>query len=128
LDYYGHINDYLLAALQNISPQIYEAAAIDGAGPVRIFFKITVPLMRPVIFFVVILGIIGCFQIFDQAFIASGGGGGPVNSTLTAVFFIYVSGFTYFEMGYACAAAFVLFVLIFAATVIQRKLMPDKGY
>jgi len=123
----GTLMVIFLAALQNVPPQIYEAAAMDGAGHVQIFFRITIPLMRPVIFFVVILGMIGCFQMFDQAFVASGGGGGPVNSTLTAVFFIYLAGFKYFDMGYACAAAFILFAVIFAATILQRKLMPDRG-
>lgn len=123
----GTLMVIFLAALQGVPAQIYEAAAMDGAGPVRIFFKIIMPLMRPIIFFVLILGIIGCFQMFDQAFVASGGGGGPVNSTLTAVFFIYLAGFKYFEMGYACAAAFILFAVIFSITIIQRKIMPDEG-
>ncbi len=119
----GTLMIIFLAALQNIPSYLYESAQIDGAGPVRIFFQITIPMMRPVIFFVVVLGIIGCFQMFDQAFVASGGGGGPVHSTLTAVFFIYLSGFKHFEMGYACAAAFILFIVIFTVTLIQKYLM-----
>ncbi len=123
----GTMTVIFLAGLMDVPGQVYEAAELDGAGPVRTFLHITVPLVKPTIFFVVVMGCIGCFQIFDQAFVASGGGGGPMNSTLTAVFFIYKSGFTRFEMGYACAAAFVLFLVILATTLFQQKILGSGG-
>jgi len=122
----GTMTVIFLAGLQDVPNQVYEAAELDGAGPVKTFLYITLPLMKPTIFFVVVMGLIGCFQIFDQAFVASGGGGGPVNSTLTAVFFIYKTGFTRFEMGYACAAAFVLFIIIFLTTLVQQKFFSTE--
>ena len=122
----GTMTVIFLAGLQGVPGQVYEAAELDGASPVQTFVHITVPLVKPTIFFVVVMGCIGCFQIFDQAFVASGGGGGPVNSTLTAVFFIYKTGFTRFEMGYACAAAFVLFLVIFAVTLFQQKVIGGE--
>jgi len=122
----GTMTVIFLAGLQGVPGQVYEAAELDGASPVQTFFHVTVPLVKPTIFFVVVMGCIGCVQIFDQAFVASGGGGGPVNSTLTAVFFIYKTGFTRFEMGYACAAAFVLFLVIFAVTLFQQKVIGGE--
>jgi len=122
----GTMTVIFLAGLQGVPGQVYEAAELDGAGPIQTFFHVTVPLVKPTIFFVVVMGCIGCFQIFDQAFVASGGGGGPVNSTLSAVFFIYKTGFTRFEMGYACAAAFVLFLVIFAVTLFQQKVIGGE--
>ena len=115
-----------LAGLQGIPTHVYEAAKLDGAGHVKTFFHITFPLMKPTILFVMVMSCIGCFQVFDQAFVASGGGGGPVDSTLTAVFFIYKTGFGRFEMGYACAAAFVLFGIIFVTTLAQQHFLKAE--
>jgi multiple sugar transport system permease protein len=111
-----------LAALQDIPAQLYEAAAVDGATAVQKFFKITVPLLAPTTFFIVTLGIIGTFQVFDQAFVISAGSGGPEKSTLTIVFYIYQQAFKERNgMGIAAAASVVLFVIIFALTLIQRR-------
>jgi multiple sugar transport system permease protein len=115
----------LLAALQNISTTYYEAASIDGAGPVRRFLNITVPLMSPTIFFLFIVSFIGSFKAFDIIYMVIGGvgqagSGGPLaNATRTVVFGIYERGLYFMRMGYASAEAVVLFVLIMTITGIQ---------
>jgi multiple sugar transport system permease protein len=113
---------FYLAALQSIPTDVYEAAAIDGAGSWRTFWKITFPLLKPGHFFVAVVSVIGCLKIFDQAFVASGGTGGPNYSTLTAVLYLYRTLFGDFEFGYAAAVGVVLFLIIFAFTLIQRLL------
>jgi len=99
-----------LAGLQSIPTQLQEAARIDGAGPMRVFFSITLPLLTPTIFFNVILNIIASFQVFTQAFVLTNGG--PNNATLTMVLLIYRKAFQNFHFGYASAIAWVLFVVI----------------
>ena len=106
-----------LAGLQSISVEYYEAARIDGAGPVRQFMHITVPLISPVTFFVVIMSMISSFQVFAQAYVMTQGG--PVNATKTIVYFLYQHGFMYFHMGYASAVAYVLFIIILTITLLQ---------
>ena len=113
-----------LAALQDIPGPIYEAAHLDGAGPIRQFFKITVPLMRPAIFLVVVLGTIGCFQLFDQVKIATNGG--PNESTLTVTYLLWREGFRDLNMGYASALGMILFVVIFVVTLVQRKYLDVR--
>ncbi len=116
-----------LAAMQDIPGQLYEAASVDGATPFQKFFKITVPLLAPTTFFVVTLGIIGTFQMFDQAFVISAGSGGPEKSTLTIVFYIYQQAFKERNgMGVAAAGAVVLFVIIFSLTLIQRRFFKTE--
>ncbi len=116
-----------LAALQDIPGQLYEAASIDGANGVQKFFRITVPLLTATTYFVVTLGIIGTFQVFDQAFIISGGTGGPQKSTLTIVFYIYQQAFRERNgMGLAAAAAVILFVIIFSLTLLQRRFFKTE--
>lgn len=118
-----------LAALQDISESVYEAAEIDGAGPIKRFMSITVPLLRPVTSFVVIMGIIGTFQLFDQSYIFSGGSGGPSNSTLTVVLLIYQYAFDGIgRMGYASAMAFALAFIILFATLLQRKFSKEESF
>lgn len=109
-----------LAALQDIPDTLYEAAQIDGAGWWRRFWSITLPQLRPVTSFVVIMGIIGTFQLFDQSYIFSAGSGGPNNSTLTVVLLIYQYAFRSMDMGYAAALAFMLAIVIMIATLIER--------
>ncbi|NOV00440.1 carbohydrate ABC transporter permease [Paenibacillus planticolens] len=111
-----------LAALQDIPDTLYEAAELDGAGTWRRFISITVPMLKPVTFFVVTMGLIGTFQLFDQAYILSNGSGGPDNSTLTLVLLIYQYAFKNLDMGYASALAFMLTCAIMVVTLIQRKL------
>ncbi|ANX11821.1 sugar ABC transporter permease [Fictibacillus arsenicus] len=117
-----------LAALQDIPDSHYEAAELDGAGAVQKFWHITVPNLRPVTSFVVIMGIIGTFQLFDQSYIFSGGSGGPNNSTLTVVLLIYQYAFkTLGTMGYATAIAFMLAIIILVATLVQRKFSKEES-
>ncbi|HET7627647.1 MAG TPA: sugar ABC transporter permease [Bacillales bacterium] len=117
-----------LAALQDIPDSLYEAAELDGAGPAKKFMHITVPMLRPITSFVIIMGIIGTFQLFDQSYIFSNGSGGPNNSTLTVVLLIYQYAFKSLgTMGFAAAIAFVLALVIFLATVLQRKFSKEES-
>lgn len=117
-----------LAALQDIPESLYEAAELDGAGAIKKFWYITVPNLRPVTSFVVIMGIIGTFQLFDQSYIFSGGSGGPNNSTLTVVLLIYQYAFKNMgTIGYAAALAFSLAVIILVATLLQRKFSKEES-
>ncbi|TMC77076.1 MAG: sugar ABC transporter permease [Chloroflexi bacterium] len=113
-----------LAALQDVPGPIYEAANLDGAGPIRQFFQITIPLMRPAIFLVVLLGTIGCFQLFDQVKIATNGG--PNEATLTVTYLLWRQGFRDLNMGYASALGVILFVVIFAVSLVQRRFLDVK--
>jgi len=111
----------LLAGLQAIPTEFEEAARIDGAGPLSIFFGVTLPLLRPVIVLVTILTTIGSFQVFDAAYVMTNGG--PFYATTTLVFYIYQSAFDRYQMGYAAAVAFVLFVIILAISILQRRFL-----
>lgn len=111
-----------LAALQDISASVYEAATVDGANSWQKFWFITLPLLKPVTFFVTTMGVIGTFQLFDQSYIFSNGSGGPNNATLTVVLLIYQYVFRDLQMGYAAAIAFLLAVVIIGITVLQRQL------
>ena len=115
-----------LAALQDIPDSLYEAADIDGAKTLRKFWHITLPLLKPVTFFVVTMGIIGTFQLFDQAYIFSNGSGGPNNSTLTVVLLVYQYAFKNLDMGYAAALAVILAAVIMTITVVQRRLFGEE--
>lgn len=111
-----------LAGLQDIPQTLYEASEIDGANGWNQFWYVTLPLMTPSIFFTLVLGIIGTFQIFAQIFVLTDGMGGPQNSTLVYMIYLYRNGFNFFRMGYASAMAWVLFVLILVLTWLQFKL------
>ncbi|MDB9373609.1 Lactose transport system permease protein LacF [Nodularia sphaerocarpa UHCC 0038] len=115
-----------LAALQDIPQKLYEAAELDGADWWQQFIYITIPLLKPVTFFVVAIGIIGTFQLFDQSYIFSGGTGGPNNATLTMVLLIYQAVFRNLQMGYAAAIAFLLAVIIIAVTLIQQRIFGSE--
>jgi multiple sugar transport system permease protein len=115
-----------LAGLKNISEQYYESAAIDGASEWQKFKYITLPLLSPYVFFNLVMGMIGVFQIFDAAFIMTQGG--PVNSTLFWVYHLFNNAFRYGHMGYACAMAWILFVVIMALTAVQLKLAKHWVY
>lgn len=103
-----------LAGLQNIPGTLYEAAKIDGAGPIARFFNITIPMLSPTTFFVLITSIIQSFQVFVAIFIMTQGG--PGTSTSVVTYYIYQVGFSFYDMGYASAMAWVLFLIIFAIT------------
>lgn len=103
-----------LAGLQGISEELYEAAELDGASGLQKMLRITVPHMTPVLFFNLIMGIIGSFQVFTQGYVMTGGG--PSNASLFYVLYLYWNAFNYFRMGYASALAWVLFAIILAMT------------
>ncbi len=107
-----------LAGLKQIPEEFYEAASVDGAGKGRQFFSITLPLLSPVILFNLVIQIIGAFQAFTQAYIIGGGKGGVLNSTLFYTLYLYIQGWTYHEMGYASAMAWVLLLIIGVITAI----------
>ncbi|MCC6136402.1 MAG: sugar ABC transporter permease [Candidatus Contendobacter sp.] len=109
-----------IAGLQTIPTTLYEAARIDGAGAWRQFRHITLPLLGPTFLFVALMTLIGYFQVFAEPYVMTQGG--PANSTLSVVLLMYEEGFRWWNMGYASAAAFVLFALILAATALQLKL------
>lgn len=114
-----------LAALQNIPNSVYEAAQIDGATALQTFRRITLPLLAPTTFFVVTLGLIGTFQVFDQIFVISSGG--PAKTTLTIAYIVYENGFNNSAMGLAAATALVLFAIIFVFTMIQRLFTSERA-
>jgi len=105
-----------LAGLRGVPQELYEAAAIDGAGPLRQFIAITLPMISPAIFYSLVVGIIGSFQVFLNAYILTAGG--PNNATLTMVLYIYRKAFQEFHFGYGAAVAWVLFMLILAFTLL----------
>lgn len=110
----------LLAGLQGVSKTLYEAASLDGANGWQRFWNVTVPMMSPVIFFNLIIGIIGSFQVFTQAYVMTQGG--PQNATLFYVLYLFKQGFGLFRMGYAAAMAWILFVIILIFTLVQMIL------
>ena len=111
-----------LAALQDIPQALYDAAAIDGASRWQKFRHITLPLITPTTFFLTVMGFISALQIFQSVYIMTGGG--PVDATLMYVLYLFRQGFLYFHMGYACAMAWVLFIVIVILTYLQFKVAP----
>jgi multiple sugar transport system permease protein len=110
-----------LAALQAMPPDVYEAAELDGASKVRTFWSITLPLLKPATFFVLVISIIDSFQAFDQLYILTPHGG-PDHSTLVMTYEIYITAFTEFRMGVACAQSVVLFAFLLVLMLISRRL------
>ncbi len=108
-----------LAALQNIDPTLYEAASVDGASTVRKFFAITLPTLKPATFFVLVISIIGAFQVFDQIYVLTDGG--PANATTMMTYEIYRSAFQKFRMGAASAQSVVLFAFLLVMTLVSRR-------
>jgi len=116
-----------LAALQDINPTLYEAASIDGANGWQQFRKITLPLLRPIILLVIVLGTIGTLQIFDQVYLATAGG--PLDTTQTPVYMIFNEALGKqgpIQMGYAASIAFILAAIIFVFTFVQRRVI-ERG-
>lgn len=120
----GFFGLFLLSGLRSIDRTYYEAARVDGAGKIRTFFGITIPLLTPSIFFCLVMALINSFQLFPQVMIMTGGG--PNGATQVMVERIYTYGFSYFKMGYAAAFSWMLFVIIFILTSAQMKL--QKGW
>ncbi|MEC2158345.1 carbohydrate ABC transporter permease [Virgibacillus halodenitrificans] len=115
----GYYMVLYLAGLQSIPKNLYEAADIDGAGPISKFFNVTIPMMSPIIFFTTIIGVINSFKVFDFIFVLTDGG--PGRSTHVLVYDIYNTAFKQFEYGYASAMAYVLFLLILIFTFLQYQ-------
>ena len=114
-----------LASMQGVSKTLYEAAEIDGANTFRQFFHITLPMITPVIFFDVVTSLIGGFQIFQEAYVMSSNGeGGPANSLLFYNLYMWRQAFENFNMGYAMAMSWILFIIVFILTMINLKLAP----
>jgi len=119
---------YFLAALQNVSKELSEAAMVDGAGPWPRFLNVTVPAIRPIASFVVLLSLIGSFQLFELAWVLLNNSGGPNDQGLTVVMYLYQKGFISFDLGYASAIGWVLAVLLMVFAVIQRRVSQmDEG-
>jgi multiple sugar transport system permease protein len=112
-----------LAGLQDIPESLYEAARVDGASPWQQVWYVTLPLLKAPTFYVVTMGLIGCFQVFDQVYVMTEGG--PLKATLTTAYLLYKEAFVNFNMGYACAIAFVLATIIFVCTMAQKKLLEE---
>lgn len=117
-----------LAALQDIPETLYEAATIDGASHWDKFVCITLPFLKSVTFYIIVISIIGTFQLFDQSYILSRGSGGPNNSTLTVVLLIYQYAFKSLDMGYAAALAMGLALVIMIVTLIQRYWFREERF
>jgi ABC-type sugar transport system permease subunit len=114
----------LLAGLQSIPKQVYEAATIDGANRVQQFFNITVPMLNPVLLTVIILSTINGFSLFIEPYVMTGGG--PLNSTLSVNLFIYRQAFSFYKMGYAATLGLVLATMVFAVVAVQRKFIEKE--
>ena len=113
-----------LAGLQNIGADYYEAAQIDGATAWQLFRHITLPLLSPTTYFLIVISMIGAFKVFALPLFLTGGG--PLDRTLTIVYSIYQQGFQYFRMGYASAQAYALFAIILFITLVQRRLAAGR--
>jgi len=120
----GYYMIIFLAGLQNIPKTLYEAAEIDGASKVKAFFSITLPILSPTTYFVLIMSVIVSFQVFEQVAVTTRGG--PLNSSLVLVYFIYQKAFKFLEVGYASSAAFILFAIVLVLTVFQVKLLGKR--
>jgi len=115
----------MLAGLQTIPSDLTEAALIDGANPTQAFFYVTIPLMRPVILFSVVLSTMGSFNLFSEIYNLTNGG--PVNATITPVIVIFNQAFGNFRLGYASAMAYVYFIILFALTIIQFRYFGQQA-
>jgi len=110
-----------LAGLQDVPQELYEAAEVDGARAWQRVIHVTLPFLSPHILFVVIMGLIGSFQFFTPAYVMTSGHGGPVDSTLFYSFYLFLAGFADFKMGYACAMAWILLLIVLGATLLVFK-------
>ena len=112
------------AGLQGIPEQYYDAADIDGAGRLSKFWHITIPLLTPTTFFIMVMSMISSFQVFDIVYVLTSGG--PLGSTKVLVFYVYEQAFQFFEMGYASAISYVLFAILFVLTMVQVKYLKYR--
>jgi multiple sugar transport system permease protein len=122
---FGYNMIIFVAGLQSIPDELYEAAHMDGAGPLRRFLHITLPSLAPTFLFVGVITMIGYFQLFAEPYVMTQGG--PVKSTLSVVLLMYQEGFRWWRMGFAAAMAFVLFLIILAGTLVQLRLQRSEA-
>ena len=122
---FGYNMIIFIAGLQNISQELYEAASIDGASAWQQFKSITIPMLAPTTLFISVITMIGYFQLFAEPYVMTQGG--PLNSTLSIVYYMYQMGFRWWSMGYSAALAFVLFGIILIASLIQSRLQKVAG-
>ena len=120
----GYLMIYYLAGLRSIPRHLYEAAEIDGANRFDSIWFITLPLLRPIHFFVAVITTIGAFQVFEQMYVITRGG--PAFATTTIVYYLYQVGFNMLRMGYATVVAFILFVVVFSLSTIQRRYLGKE--
>ena len=122
---FGYNMLIFVAALQSVPQELYEAAELDGAGPVKRFWHITVPMLGPALAFVGIVTMIGYFQLFSEPYVMTQGG--PLRATTSVVLYMYEEGFRWWRMGFAASIAFVLFIIIAIATLIQRRFVKAEA-
>ena len=120
----GYYTVIYLAGLQTIPKELYEAADVDGGGAWEKMRHVTLPLLLPTTLFVVVINTIRSLQVFIEVFVMTRGG--PLNSTLTSVYYLYEQGFRYFDMGYASALAYILFALTLGLSVVQSRLLRAR--
>lgn len=123
---FGYNMVIFIAGLQNIPQELYEAASIDGASGWQQFTSITIPMLAPTTLFISVITMIGYFQLFAEPYVMTQGG--PLNSTLSIVYYMYQMGFRWWSMGYSAALAFVLFALILIASLIQSRVQKMTGH
>ena len=123
--YTGYYAVIFLAGLQGVPKELYEAAMVDGAGSIRRFISVTIPHLRPILLFTLVLSTIGTLQLFDEPFVLTRGG--PDNATMTVSMYLYNNGFSYFDFGYASAIAYALTFIVVILGAIQMKLVGGKN-
>jgi len=122
---FGYNMLIFIAGLQSVPEELYDAASIDGAGAVRRFFSITLPMLAPTLVFISVITMIGYFQLFAEPYVMTQGG--PLRSTTSVVLLMYEEGFRWWRMGYAASIAFVLFIVILIATLLQFRLQRERA-
>lgn len=121
---FGYSMLIFLAGLKAQPAEVHEAATIDGAGPWKAFWHITLPLLRPVVFFVLVIETIVGFQVFDTIYVMTGGG--PARASYSLIYFLYDQGFKFFDFGYAAAVGIVLFIIVLVLSLVQRAFFEEK--
>lgn len=124
--WFGNTTIIVMAGLSSISAELYEAAFMDGAGKVQVFFRITLPMLRPIMLYIVITSLIGGLQIFDIPRVLTNGRGGPDNAITTMVLYLYNQAFKNFNVGYAASVAYTLFFMILFFSIFSFRLISGK--
>lgn len=122
---FGYSMLILLAGLKNVPEELTEAATLDGAGARQRFFRITLPLLRPVIFFVAVIETIAAFQVFDVIYVMTGGG--PAHASYSIIYMLYEQGFKFFDFGYAATIGIALFFIVLIISLVQRRFLDQES-